>query len=284
MRLTQTRGAMMLVVASALWGSSFVVIKQVSPSMPASAVCLARFAIAAIVLLAFLRTDTKTWRFGVELGIWLFAGYATQAVALRYTTVNRCAFITAMYVVLTPMLSAISGTKVRGIVWSAAILALVGCGLMCAQGGGPNAGDFWSLGTAITWAVYIYRMEHAAKFAPIPLAVAQLVPITMFSGIWLVAAPGHITNFHWPLLLYLGLACTAATTLLQATAQQVVPVPQAAVIFSLDPVFAAIFGFIFLGEGMGLRELVGAVLIIGAAFLCQVPGTRPASGAANSSG
>jgi len=247
-------------------------------------VCLARFAIAAIVLLAFLRTDTKTWRFGVELGIWLFAGYATQAVALRYTTVNRCAFITAMYVVLTPMLSAISGTKVRGIVWSAAILALVGCGLMCAQSGGPNAGDFWSLGTAITWAVYIYRMEHAAKFAAMPLAVAQLVPITFFSGVWFVAAPAHISNFHWPLLLYLGLACTAATTLLQATAQQVVPAPQAAVIFSLDPVFAAIFGFVFLGEGMQLRELVGAILIIGAAFLCQAPGTRLASGAANSSG
>jgi drug/metabolite transporter (DMT)-like permease len=93
----------------------------------------------------------------------------------------------------------------------------------------------------------------------------------VFSGVWLGVGGGHVGHVPWGLVIYLGLGCTAATTFLQAVAQRVVPSPQAAVIFSLDPVFAAIFGFIFLGEGMGARELSGAVLIIGAAFLCQVP-------------
>src|SRR5271168_3937565 len=107
-QLSQTRGALMLVLASALWGSSFVVIKQISSDMPPSAICMVRFSIGAIALLPFLSRDWKTWRYGFELCIWLFAGYATQAVALRYTSVNRCAFITAMYVVITPMLAATS--------------------------------------------------------------------------------------------------------------------------------------------------------------------------------
>jgi drug/metabolite transporter (DMT)-like permease len=272
MRITRGRGAAMLVLSSALWGTSFIVIKQVSPSMPASAICLARFAIGSLALLAFVRADKKTWRYGIELSVWLFAGYATQAVALRYTSVNRAAFITAMYVVITPMLAVIFGQKVRGLVWSSAVIALVGCGLLCAEGGGPNLGDIWSLATAITWAVYIYRMEAVARrFPALPLAVAQLIPIALFSGAWFAASPSPVTEFHWPLLIYLGLGCTAATTFLQAAAQQVVPAPQAAVIFTLDPVFAAIFAPLFLHESLGGRELIGAILIVFAAVICQLP-------------
>ena len=270
--LSQNWGAAMLVLASALWGSSFVAIKQISSGMPASAICVARFTIAATVLLPFISLDRKTWRYGIELSIWLFAGYATQAVALRHTSVNRCAFITAMYVVLTPLLAATLGHRVRGIVWAAAIVALTGCGLLCGDGRGPNIGDVWSLGTAITWAVYIFRMEAvASQFKPLPLAIAQLGPMALLSGLWFGISPGHVTQPHWPLLIYLGLACTAATTWLQASGQRVVPSPQAAVIFSLDPVFAAIFGYIFLGEVLNVRELIGAIMIIAAAILCQLP-------------
>jgi drug/metabolite transporter (DMT)-like permease len=270
--LTPNRGAAILVLASAFWGSSFVVIKDVSPSMSASAICLTRFAVAALALLPFIRRDRKTWRLGIELSLWLFAGYAAQSIALRYTSVNRCAFITAMYVVLTPLIAAIAGHKVRIIVWISALISLGGCALLCGEGGGPNLGDFWSFLTAITWAVYIYRIEAvAAQIPALPLAIAQLIPIALFSAAWFAIAPGQTPHIHWPLIIYLGLAATAATTCLQAVAQQVVPAPQAAVIFTLDPVFAAIFGFIFLREHLSLRESTGAILIIIAAILCQDP-------------
>jgi drug/metabolite transporter (DMT)-like permease len=269
-RLSPAGGAATLVLATALWGSSFVVIKQISPVMPASAICTARFAIAAIALLPFVRFDRKVWRYGIELSTWLFAGYATQAIALRHTTVNRCAFITATYVVFVPLLAAIYGHKVRVIVWAAAILALCGCGLMCGEGGGPNIGDFWSLGTAITWSVYIFRIESiAAKFQSLPLAISQLIPVALFSSAWFAASPQHLTEFHWPALIYLGLAATAATTWLQAFAQQIVPAPQAAVIFTLEPVFAAIFGYFMLGEHLATRGTIGAAMIILAAIAGQ---------------
>jgi drug/metabolite transporter (DMT)-like permease len=234
---------------------------------------MARFVIAAIALSPFVRVDRKTWRYGIEMSTWLFAGYATQAVALRYTSVNRCAFITGTYVVFVPLLAAIAGHGVRPSVWTAAIMAICGCGLLCGEGGGPNVGDFWSLATAMTWAVYIFRLEAvAARFKPLPLAISQIVPVAVFSGIWSATAPHHVVEFHWPALIYLGVAATAATTWLQAVAQQVVPAPQTAVIFTLEPVFAAGFGFVMLGERLAVRGIIGAALVIAAAIVSQESG------------
>lgn len=271
-RLTPARGAAILVLATALWGSSFVVIKRISPDIPAAPICAARFIIAAIALSPFIRLDRKAWRYGLEMSVWLFVGFATQTIGLKYTTVNRSAFITAMSVIFVPMMAAIYGHRVRAIVWAAAIVALGGCGLLCGEGGGPNIGDLWTLATAIIFAVYIFRLEAvSAKCPALPLAVAQIVPVALFSSAWFVASPQHLTGFHWPALIYLGLAATAATTWLQALAQQVVPAPQAAVIFTLEPVFAAISGYFILSERLAIRGILGAALIIAAAILCQAP-------------
>jgi drug/metabolite transporter (DMT)-like permease len=270
--LSPNQGAAILVFITALWGSSFVVIKQIIPDVPAAQINFARFAIAAISLLPFLRIDRRMWRFAIELGIWLFAGFATQTIGLKYTTVNRSAFITAMNVIFVPMLGAIFGKRIRPIVWAAAVTALAGCGVLCGAGGKPNIGDLWSLGTAITWATYIFRLESIApQFPALPLAMAQFVPVTTLCGVWAATGPGHVSAYHWPALIYLGLGATTMTTWLQAAAQRVVPAPQAAVIFTLEPVFAVALGFLLLGETPTLRGIVGAALIIAAAIACQLP-------------
>lgn len=271
-QLSPTKGAILLVIATALWGSSFVVIKQIIPDIPAAPICVARFVIAAIALSPFLRFDRKLWRYGLEIGIWLFAGFATQTIGLHYTTVNRSAFITAMNVIFVPILAALVGHRVRPLVWFAALTALTGCALLCGDSAGPNIGDLWSLGTAIVFGLYIFRLESIApKFPALPLALAQIFPVAIFSAAWLAASPAHITNFHWPSLIYLGVAATAMTTWLQAFAQKVVPAPQAAVIFTLEPVFAAILGYLMLHESLAPRGMVGAGLIILAAIASQIP-------------
>jgi drug/metabolite transporter (DMT)-like permease len=271
-RLSPNQGAALLILITALWGSSFVVIKQIIADVPAAQINFARFAIAAVSLLPFLRMDRRMWRFALELSIWLFAGFATQTIGLKYTTVNRSAFITAMNVIFVPMLAAIFGKRIRPIVWAAAVTALVGCGLLCGAGGKPNIGDLWSLGTAITWSIYIFRLGSiAAEFAPLPLAMAQFLPVMMLCSIWTAATPHHVEAYHWPALLYLGLGATTITTWLQAAGQRVVRAPQAAVIFTLEPVFAAGFGFLMLGETLTLRGITGAALIIVAAITCQLP-------------
>jgi drug/metabolite transporter (DMT)-like permease len=317
-RLPQLAGAAMLVLATALWGSNVVVTKYIVADIPPGAISLARFAIAAIAMLPFVRLrpqprhvsslspspgnpgegrggggesvgqasphpnpppeyqgrgeEARLWRHAFILAVLLLAGYGTQTVALRYTTANRAAFITAMNVIFVPIFASIFGRRVSGIIWAAAITALIGCGLLCGEGGGPNIGDLWSLGTAITWGSYIYRYESvSAMFPPLPLAAAQFIPMTVMSAVWTFGAGEHVVAFHWPWLLYLGLGATAATTLLQTAGQRVVPAPQTAVIFVMEPVFAAICSYIFLGERLMIHGIIGALLIIIAAIISQMP-------------
>jgi drug/metabolite transporter (DMT)-like permease len=264
-----------LLLAAALWGSSVVLIKQILPDVPASWVNLTRFVIAVVALSPFIRADRKLWRAGIELSGWLFAGFATQSVGLLYTTVNRCAFITAMNVIFVPLIAALFGRRIRPVIWAAAITSLIGCGLLCRDGSGPNVGDLWTLLTAITWAMYILRLESkAADFPPLALSVAQLVPVTILCGVWTAAHPQPVAHFHWWGLIYLGLAATAATACLQAVGQRVVPAPQAAVIFTLEPVFTAVFAYLILHERLTLTGGIGAGLIILAAFATQIPAAR----------
>jgi drug/metabolite transporter (DMT)-like permease len=274
-RVSPRVGAAFLLLAAALWGSSVVVIKQILPDVPAAWVNVARFTIAVVALSPFIHADRRIWRAGIELSGWLFAGFATQSVALLYTTVNRCAFITAMNVIFVPLIAAMFGRRIRPVIWAAAITSLVGCGLLCRDGSGPNIGDVWTLLTAITWAVYILRLESkAADFPPLPLSIAQLVPVTVLCGVWTAAHPEPVIHFHWAGLLFLGLAATAATTCLQAVGQRVVPAPQAAVIFTLEPVFTSVFAYLVLHERLTATGGVGAALIILAAFATQLPASR----------
>jgi drug/metabolite transporter (DMT)-like permease len=268
-------GAGFLLLAAAIWGSSVVVIQPMLRDVPAAWINTGRFVIAAVALSIFIRADRRIWRAGIELSIWLFAGFATQTIALRYTTVNRCAFITAMNVIFVPLIAAMFGRRIRPIIWGAAITSLVGCALLCRDGSGPNVGDLWTLGTAITWAMYILRLEaKAGDFPPLPLAIAQIIPVALFSGVWLAAHPMPVVHFHWGAMLFLGLAATAATTILQALGQRVVPAPQAAVIFTLEPVFTAVFAYLILHERLNITGGIGAGLIILAAFATQIPVQR----------
>ncbi|MGA2231452.1 MAG: DMT family transporter [Tepidisphaeraceae bacterium] len=267
-------GVVLLLVATAIWGSSFAAMKLVLPGAPASLVNLGRFAIAAIALAPFARRDARLWARGAELGAWLFAGYATQIVGLNETSMDRSAFITSLAVVFVPLIGALAGRKVRKRVWIAAAAGVAGCALMCHDGQKPNAGDFWTLATAIFYAVYIARMEAVApQFASLPLASAQITTVMALSAIWFVPHLSEVRSLPWAGLLYLGLACTAATTWMQAIAQKTVPAPQTALVFTLEPVFAAGFGYVLFGQTLGERGMIGAGLIVAAAVAaCLQPG------------
>ncbi len=104
-----------------------------------------------------------------------------------------------MNVIFVPMISRLTGAKISKLVWTAAVIALIGCGLLCEDGQPPNIGDLWTLGTAITWAAYIVRIEHGAqRFSALSLAIAQIVPIMLLSLAW--TTTWHTATLHNPVV------------------------------------------------------------------------------------
>ncbi len=273
------RGVLILVLVTLLWGTTFVVVKTAETQLAPSLLMLIRFGLATLVFLPFLRPRSGLWVIGLELGLWLWLGYATQAVGLRHTSASRSAFITSMNVIFVPLLAAIGGRRISGVTWLAALIAAGGAGLLTYDGAPPNIGDLWTAATAVVYALYILRLESfASRFNSLSLTAFQLLGVLAFSAVWASAdhpAPSH--PMPWLALLYLGVATTALTTWLQTLGQKSVSAPQAAIIFTLEPVWASICAFIYLHERFGPRGWIGAIAILAATLMSQaVPGGTPA--------
>ncbi len=268
----QLGGRLMLWVVTALWGSTFVAIKLAVGDVAPSVVILGRFLLAALVFLPWVRPERRLLLTGLELGFWLCAGYATQTVGLQYTTASQSAFITVLNVILVPLLAAAFGQRVRWPVWAAAALAIAGVGLLTGGVTHLNVGDAWTLLCALTYAIYVLRLERSAgRFPLLPLTAAQLWGVVVFALLWTGYARPAFSHVPWLLLCYLGLATTALTTLLQTWGQRWVSAPEAAIIYSLEPVWAAGFAFAILGERLDTVGLSGAALIVVATLLSQWP-------------
>jgi drug/metabolite transporter (DMT)-like permease len=269
----------MLALATFLWGTTFVVTKNALTGFPASELILGRFLVAGIVFLPFLRLGRKLWLAAIELGTLLWLGFATQTIGLRYTTVDRSAFITSMSVIIVPVFAGMMGRSTRWIVWLAALVALAGVGLLSHDGSPPNRGDLWTLLCAVFWAIYIARLEGFTAALPSrPLTAVQLWVVVLLSAGWTLAAGPPRQAIPWPGILYLGLFATAATTWFQTLGQKWVSAGQAAVLYTLEPLWAAGFSWIFLRETLGKSGLVGGAMILGAALLSGVKMKSTTSG------
>ena len=272
------RGVPLVVLTTVLWGSTFVVVqRQLRSDVSADTILVGRFALATAVLLPFVRGGRRLWVASLELGGLLWAGYATQTWGLRYTTVGRSAFLTSAGVVLVPVYTKWAGGRVGRFVWPAAALSLLGVGLLSGDAiAGPfNRGDAWTLACTVIWSTYIYRLErHAAALPTMALTATHLLVVAVLTVGW-SAAHGTLrppaAGYPWVAVVYLGLMTTALTTWLQTLGQRYVPAAEAAVLYTLEPVFASALGW-WMGDRLGPRGLVGAGLILAAAGLAQVRG------------
>jgi drug/metabolite transporter (DMT)-like permease len=272
----------MLALVGLIWGTTFVVIKGTVVDVRPSTFVLVRFAIAALVLVPFLRRDRLLWRAGVELGFLGCVGYAFQAQGLLYTTASRSAFITAVSVVLVPVFAGLIGRRIGLNAWLSALLAFVGVGLLSYDGGVPNKGDLFTLVTAVTYAVYIVRLEtYVARFSAASLAAAQVVGLLPFAALWTMSEgfdPRFVaTPTAWAAVLYLGVIATALTAFLQTKGQQRVSAPEAAVIYASEPMWAAFFAALVFDERFGPRGWLGAAAIVVAVIVSELP-WRPRAG------
>lgn len=267
-------GFMALLIACILWGSSYVVVQSSLETLSPSVVLLVRFGLATAAVLPWMATRLGRSLPGWELGLWLLMGYGSQTVAMLYTTAARSAFISALYVVLVPLLTGLGGQRVGRRVWVAALLAFGGVGLLSFDGSPPNAGDWWSLGTAIVWSFYICRLEpYARRYDPFILTFSQGFVMCGGSLLWAIAG-GDLVNtdwgqVRWDELLYLGVCVTTGSTWLQSFGQRTVTATTAGITYALEPAFAALFAGVLLGEWFGPMGMGGAALVAIASVLGQ---------------
>lgn len=280
--VSYTVGVLTLVAITVVWGTTFVVVKGSLETIPVPLLLALRFSLAAAAF-AFVRFDRRAVVPALWLGLLGFAGFATQTLGLSITTASRSAFITGLAVVLTPLVAAIwFRHRIAPRVYLASVVALGGLALLTLRGGegqGVNAGDAWTLGTALTYALYIVYLGRVAGRADVA-ALAGMQHLPMAALAWLWAAPHLGALPAVPLSTYLAIAylavvATALVAVLQVAAQRVVPAAVAAIVFVLEPVFAALFAWWLVGEALGPAGWLGGSLVVLAMLVSELRQRTP---------
>jgi drug/metabolite transporter (DMT)-like permease len=268
------QGVLVLVLVTLLWGSTFVVVKGAIAQVHPAWLSLIRFVISAVCCLPWLKWQPLSLRIGLELGFWLILGYGSQSIGLESTSASRSAFITSLNAVILPLLLGLLGHPVQRQLWWAVGLAVAGVGLLSNDGSPPNLGDLWTLGTAASYAVYIWRLEHYShQLSSLALAAAQIWGTMGFALIWALATPQSFPGWQgldWGPLIYLSVLATALTVWLQSWGQRRVRAVEASILFTLEPLWAALFAFWLLGERFGVQGWLGAGLIVAAMLFTQL--------------
>lgn len=274
-----------LLAMTAAWGSTFFMIKDLVTRIPVADMLTIRFVIAAAALAIVagprLRMSRLTLRRGLLLGVLYGVAQLLQTVGLAHTAASVSGFLTGLYVVLTPLLSAaILRTKIAPAVWAAAGLATVGLGVLSLQGFAIGYGELLTVASAVVYALHIVALGRMSEpGTALQLSVVQMATIAVVCGIG--AAPGGIqlpgSGLDWAIVIYLALIAGALTMLLQTWAQARVEASRAAVIMAMEPVWAAAFAVAFGGENLTVRMLVGGGAILTAMYLVELAPRRTRS-------
>jgi drug/metabolite transporter (DMT)-like permease len=266
-----------LVGVTAVWGATFVTVKEAITIVPPFEFLAIRFAISAFALGAVwpkqIVKARRAWRASVAIGICLAAGYGFQTFGLKYTTATNAGFITGLFVVFTPIVAALAFRKTVDIVVLGGVAgATLGLGLLV---GGPgtslNRGDLLVVVTAIAFAAHIVVLgQFARRFDASTLAIGQLVVATsIFAVISLTVETPEIPEGRtvWIALIFTAVAATSIAFLVQTWVQSMISPTRTAVILTMEPVFAGIFGALWAGDRLTTSGWIGAGLILASMLL-----------------
>lgn len=274
MEKTRVWGELGLVLVTIIWGSTFVITKLGLAQISPFTFLAIRFALAfGALLLAFgrqvLQADRRTWLGGLTIGLILFLGYATQTIGLQYTTAAKSGFITGLNVILTPILAIfILRQKATLNVVAGAVLAFAGLAVIAYNpqiASGFTKGDVLTLVCALTFAFHVTMVgKFAPDLPPGPFTTIQMG--TAGAGFAIMSLlfeswPTQATTGTWISLIYMGVIATAVVLLIQNWAQKFTTASRTAIIFTLEPVFTAVFAYLVLHESFTTRTLLGGALI-----------------------
>lgn len=277
------RADLALLAVTLVWGSTFVLMQESVRLLPPYRLLFWRFAVAglAMIILSGRRLWSVPRRDLVAaggVGLLLFAGYAFQTIGLQYTTAARSGFITGLTVVLVPLAAVVvTRRSVPAGAWAGVGLATVGLFLLSWPGwGGTGAvvlyGDVITLGCTVAFALQIVLVGRLApRMGVAALTTAQVVVVAVLSGALSLAEPASASVPLWLAgsVVFLGLVATALAFAVQARAQRFTTPTHTALIFAMEPVFAAFFAWLLLGELLAGRALVGCGLILAGMIVAE---------------
>ncbi len=282
-----------LVLIALIWGATFVLVKEALEDVSTLLFLALRFTLASAALAVGFRArgplqlERRVLRAGVATGLCLFSGYLFQTFGLRYTTPSKSAFITALYVVLVPLLAAAAGrSRARPSEWVGAATATCGLALLTLEGSSLRVGmgDGLTLVCAVAFAAHILAVGHYAPRVRVgELSFVQIgtAAALALAGCWW-AEP---VRLRWSLrviaaVAVTGLLATALAFTVQVWAQRRTTPTRTALIFALEPVFAWLTSYLVAGEVLSARAAAGAMLILAGVLLVELKpaGRRPEEG------
>ena len=285
------RGTLMLLAASFFWGTTFVAQILGMEGLGPYTYAAARFALGVLFIgaLWFLYCDKRAeqrragtfrsgFRAGIPVGLAMFVGVTLQQVALLYTTAGKTAFITTVYIVLVPLAAVLLGQRVRAVQWGGAVLAFAGVYFLSAHGETTiNTGDLLVLICSFFWMAQILLIDRYARAVDaIELCFMQMIICTIGSAVLAAIYESFAWSDIWGAavpILYAGLFSCGVAYTCQILGQAYVEPTQAAILMSTEAIFAAVAGWIILGETMSGVQLLGCALLLGGALMAQVRGT-----------
>ena len=281
----QTRSTGILLFASVIWGFAFVAQRAGMEHIGPFAFNGIRFAIGCLVLLPFIffRKDKSPLPIlgGVLLGCVLFLGATLQQIGLVYTTAGNAGFITGMYMVLVPIFGLVVGRTTAKASWIGAGVAFIGLYLLSADGLHIALGDLFVLFGAVFWTIHVLLVDRLVqKTDPLRLAVMQFAICSLLSLSFAFAsedvAGADYKGAFWP-LMYGSIMSVGIAYTLQLVGQKNAHPTHAAIVLSLEAVFALIGGWLILNEVMTGQGLIGCALMMLGMLISQLSGIGPKS-------
>ena len=279
--------ALALLAVTAVWGSTFVVVKDAVEAMPVTDFLTWRFALAALAMVVLrprsvARLGPTGRRAGLLLGIALGVGYLLQTLGLQTTPAAVSGFITGMFVVFTPLGAAVLLRQAPSrLAWLAVAIATLGLALLSLRGASLGTGELLTLACAAAFALHIVGLgQWSSSYDAFGLAVVQLLTVAALCAV--VALPGGLvvppTAAVWGAIALTSLAATAVAFVVQTWAQAHLPPTRAAVIMTMEPVFGGAFAVLAAGEQLSGRAWLGAALVLVAMLLTEIGPRHGAEG------
>lgn len=294
------RANLLLLLTSVIWGFAFVAQRTGMESVGPFTFNGLRFAIGGLVLLpvvVWLDRQRETaglstgwvapgralWLGGLVAGLFLFGGATLQQMGLIYTTAGKAGFITGLYVVLVPVLGLAFGRKTPAGTWLGVVLAVVGLYFLTIQDGfRMETGDLLVMLSAFVWAGHVLIVDRLAPQTDvIRLAFVQFMicaGLSLFAAALLETIRLEGIQSALPAILYAGIMSVGVGYTLQVVGQRHAQPAHAAIILSLEGVFAVLGGWLLLGEQLGPRGLLGCALMLAGILVSQLAGQRQATG------